>query len=471
MTTIDATPLNRATAATGTPAPPRLVHIGLGAFHRAHQVWYTRHAEADAAAPQWGYVSFSGRSADLAHTLQAQDGLYTLVERGPESDEYEVIENLVEARPGEDVSRLWELLAAPTTAVLTITVTEAGYNLGHGLAFDPDNEKVAAELTTLSNAYRDGAFDTHAVGIPATMAGKVVVGLAERRRTGTGGMAVVSCDNLSANDVAAHNAIQGLAAAVDPELGAWIEENVSFVATSIDRITPRTEDTLLEDVTRDTGFADAAPVVTEPFRSWVLQGEFPVGRPEWERAGAQFVTDIEPFERRKLWLLNGSHSLMAYAGQLRGHATVAEAIGDRTCRAWVEEFWDEAAHHLTAPELDVPAYRAALLERFENPRIRHNLAQIAVDGSAKQQMRAVPVLRAERAAGRPGTAAARSIAAWIAYLDGRTEIADAAEQRVREANERSGTERVRALIAVLDEELAAEQDVVEQVDGLITELA
>ena len=212
-------------------------------------------------------------------------------------------------------------------------------------------------------------------------------------------------------------------------------------------------------------------MVTEPFRSWVLQGEFPAGRPEWEKAGAQFVTDIEPFERRKLWLLNGSHSLMAYAGQLRGHATVAEAIGDGTCRTWVEEFWDEAAHHLTAPGLDVPAYREALLERFENPRIRHNLAQIAVDGSAKQQMRAVPVLKAERAAGRPGTAAARSIAAWIAYLDGRTEIADAAEQRVREANERSGTERVRALIAVLDEDFAAEQDVVEQISGLLTELA
>ena len=119
----------------------------------------------------------------------------------------------------------------------------------------------------------------------------------------------------------------------------------------------------------------------------------------------------------------------------------------------------------------MPAYREALLERFENPRIRHNLAQIAVDGSAKQQMRAVPVLKAERAAGRPGTAAARSIAAWIAYLDGRTEIADAAEQRVREANERSGTERVRALIAVLDEDFAAEQDVVEQISGLLTELA
>ena len=470
MTTIDATPLNRATAATGTPAPPRLVHIGLGAFHRAHQVWYTRHAEADAAAPQWGYVSFSGRSADLALTLQAQDGLYTLVERGPESDEYEVIENLMEARPGEDVSRLWELLAAPTTAVLTITVTEAGYNLGHGLAFNPDNEKVATELTALTDAYRDGAFDTRAVGVPATMAGKVVVGLAERRRTGTGGMAVVSCDNLSANDVAAHNAIQGLAAAVDPELGAWIEENVSFVATSIDRITPRTEDSVLADVARETGYTDQVPVVTEPFRSWVLQGEFPAGRPDWEKAGAEFVADIEPFERRKLWLLNGSHSLMAYAGQLRGHATVAEAIGDPVCRMWVEEFWDEAAQHLTTPGLDVPDYRDALLDRFSNPRIAHNLAQIAMDGSTKLQMRAVPVLKAERQAGRAGTAAARAIAAWIAYLDGRTEVSDARSELVLEANPKPVDERVRALIAVLDAELAQQEDVVDQINGLVNEL-
>lgn len=281
---------------------------------------------------------------------------------------------------------------------------------------------------------------------------------------------MVSCDNLSANDLAAHNAIQGLAAAVDPELGAWVEGNVSFVATSIDRITPRTEDSVLADVARETGYTDQVPVVTEPFRSWVLQGEFPAGRPDWEKAGAEFVADIEPFERRKLWLLNGSHSLMAYAGQLRGHATVAEAIGDPVCRMWVEEFWDEAAQHLTTPGLDVPDYRDALLDRFSNPRIAHNLAQIAMDGSTKLQMRAVPVLKAERQAGRAGTAAARAIAAWIAYLDGRTEVSDARSELVLEANPKPVDERVRALIALLDAELAQQEDVVDQINELVDSL-
>lgn len=212
MTTSNTTeprPFNRSTVDVPPAPQPRLVHIGLGAFHRAHQLWYTQHSEDDAAHPQWGYASFSGRSADLANALQSQDGLYTLVERGPDSDEYEVINGIVEAHPAENVSRLWELLAAPSTAVLTITVTEAAYNLGEGLAFDAAQSAVAADLETLNASFADGVFGLSEAGVPATMAGKVVVGLAERRRQNAGGLAVVSCDNLSANDVAAHNAIQG----------------------------------------------------------------------------------------------------------------------------------------------------------------------------------------------------------------------------------------------------------------------
>jgi fructuronate reductase len=466
----DPRPLNRRTFPSAPAAPPRLVHLGLGAFHRAHQLWYTQHAEADPAHPEWGYVSFTGRSATVAEQLTEQDGLYTLVERGPEGDAHEVVTALVEARPADDVDRLWELLAAPGTAVVTLTVTEAAYQLGPHLAFDAQRPAVAADLALLRQAYRDGNFALDAVGVPATPAAKLVVGLAERRRAGAGPLAVVPCDNLSANAVAARHAVQGLAAAVDPRLGGWIERTVSFVATSIDRITPRTEDTVLGSVARETGYADAVPVVTEPFSSWVLSGEFPAGRPAWERAGAVFVDDIEAFERRKLWLLNGAHSLMAYAGQLRGHATVAEALADPACRQEVEQFWDEAQQHLTAPGLDVPAYRAALLERFANPRIAHHLAQIAADGSAKLQMRAVPVLRAERAAGRPGTAAARMIAAWTVFLEGRTELDDAAAEQVLAAAAGTGRARVRALLALLDRELAERDDVVDLVARLAADL-
>ncbi len=448
------TPLTR--AALGLPTPPvRLVHLGLGAFFRAHQAWYTQHAEADPADPRWGYAAFTGRSPAAAEPLAAQDGLYTLVERAGDGDRYEVIGAVAEARAADDVDRLRELLAAPTTAAVTITVTEAAYHLGAGLSFDPSVPAVAAELERL----RTGS------GAPATMAGRLVTGLDARRRADAGPLAVVPCDNLAANGAAARAAVQGLAAAVDPELGRWVGEHVSFVSTSVDRITPRAEDELAAAVARGTGRADRAPVVTEPFSSWVLSGDFPAGRPDWERAGAVFVDEIEPFENRKLWLLNGAHSLLAYAGKLRGHATVAEALADPACRDWVEAFWDEACTHLTAPGLDLPGYRTALLERFANPRIAHHLAQIGVDGSAKLQMRAVPVLTAERSAGRDGEAAARMIAAWTAFLDGRTEVQDTAAEQILAVN--AGPDRVRALLGLLDRELAAQDDVV----GLVTRLA
>ncbi len=452
------TPLNR--TALGLPTPPvRLVHLGLGAFFRAHQAWYTQHAETDPADPQWGYAAFTGRSPAMAELLAAQDGLYTLVERGAEGDRHEVIGAVAEARAAEDVDRLRELLAAPGTAAVTITVTEAAYHLGAGLAFDPSVPAVAADVERL----RAGS------GAPATMAGRLVVGLDARRRAGAGPIAVVPCDNLPANGNAARHAVQGLAAAVDPGLGRWVEEHVSFVSTSIDRITPRAEDELAETVARETGRTDRAPVVTEPFSSWVLSGDFPAGRPDWEHAGAVFVDDIEPFENRKLWLLNGAHSLLAYTGQLRGHTTVAEALADSVCRDGVEAFWDEACAHLTTPGLDLPGYRTALLERFANPRIAHHLAQIGVDGSTKVQMRAAPVLTAERAAGRDGRAAARMIAAWTAFLDGRTEVQDTAAEQILAVN--AGPNRVRALLSLLDQELAAQDDVVDLVTRLAAELA
>ena len=156
-------------------------------------------------------------------------------------------------------------------------------------------------------------------------------------------------------------------------------------------------------------------MVTEPFSEWVLSGRFAGGRPRWEDAGATFTDDIAPFEERKLWLLNGGHSLLAYAGSARGHETVADAVADETCRAALEAWWAEASRHLTLPTED---YREALLERFANPRMRHLLAQIAADGSQKLPIRILPVLRAERSAGRMPDGAVRVLAAWIGHLRG-----------------------------------------------------
>lgn len=444
---MSATPLSRNTANVAPAAPVRLVHLGLGAFHRAHQVWYTVHAEADSAAPQWGYCSFTGRSPRMSDLLSAQDGLYTLVTRSGDGDSPELIEGIVEAQPAANSERLIELLAAPTTAVVTLTVTEAGYHLTEELTLDTADEQVAADIAALKSE--------SAAPELATAAGRLVAGLRARRAAEAGGLAIMSCDNISANGETTQASVLGMAREVDPELAQWIDQEVTFPSTSIDRITPATEDELIADVAQATGFADQAPVVAEPFTSWVIQGSFPAGRPDWENAGVEFVDDIEPFERRKLWLLNGSHSLMAYLGQLRGHDTVAAAIADPVVREAVDKLWDEAAAHLTAEELAVPAYREQLIERFENPRIRHNLAQIAIDGGTKQRMRAVPIMKAELADGRDGAGAALSIASWITYVQETEDVADTRAADLKAA--RDSDDPIQALVATLDETLAANQ--------------
>lgn len=205
---------------------------------------------------------------------------------------------------------------------------------------------------------------------------------------------------------------------MDASLADWITGNACFVTTMVDRITPATTDEHRAAVASTLGVADAAPVPTEPFAEWVIQGEFPAGRPAWDAAGARIVGDVEPFERRKLTLLNGSHSLLAYAGSILGHETVADAVADARCLAWVNQWWDEACPQLPLPQVRLAAYRRALVERFRNPNIRHALAQIAADGSLKLPVRAVPTIRAELAAGRVPEGACRAIAAWALHLRG-----------------------------------------------------
>jgi fructuronate reductase len=229
---------------------------------------------------------------------------------------------------------------------------------------------------------------------------------------------LVPNDNVPDNGDMVSRVVRDLARLVDPSLLDWIDDNVSFVTTMVDRITPRTTDEDRAEVRRQTGVDDPETVPTEPFVEWVLAGGFPGGRPGWDAAGARFVDDVRPFEQRKLWLLNGSHSLMAYAASTLGHETVADAIADPTVRAWVEQWWDAAARHLSLPAADVDDYRSALLERYGNPSIRHLLAQIAADGSQKVPIRLAPVVRAELESGRVTEGATRPLAAWIAHLRG-----------------------------------------------------
>ncbi len=363
--------------------PVRLAHLGLGAFHRAHQAWYTQVANDDAEVTDgWGIAAFTGRTPDTAAVLAAQDDVYTLIVRDNEADSARMIESISVAADGGD-RELWRrTLADPSVVVVTLTITEAGYR---------------------------------ARG-PESAGARLLDGLRARRDAGSPAIAVVSCDNLPNNGLVTREAVLAFAAD-DPELEHWIDSNVSFVSTMVDRITPATTEADRAIALELTGFADAAPVVTEPFSEWVLSGAFPGGRPRWEAAGARFTDDIEPFERRKLWLLNAGHSLLAYLGMLRGHTTIAGAMTDAECVRALEALWAEARIVLPFSDDEVDAVLASLRERFTNARIEHRLAQIAADGSQKLAPRILDAVAARAAAGLgPGDAEAGVIAAWILHL-------------------------------------------------------
>jgi fructuronate reductase len=320
-----------------------------------------------------------------------------------------VVSSISRVHAASDRAAWLGYLSSPDVAVVTLTVTEAGYLRGADGGIDADDVRVREDVAALR---RD---PTAPVG---TAPGRLVAGFLARRAAGAGPLAVVALDNLPDNGAVVASVVTDLAALVDSSLTGWIANHVSWVTTMVDRITPAPTAEDRAGVLAATGVTDPAAVVTEPFAEWVLSGSFPAGRPAWELAGARFVEHIEPSEERKLWLLNGAHSLLAYAASIRRHETVAEAVADPVCRGWVEQWWDEASAHLRVPRDEVSAYRAALLERFENPRMRDLLARIAADGSQKLPVRIVPVLRRERAAGRPATGAARAVAAWVRHLRG-----------------------------------------------------
>jgi fructuronate reductase len=305
-----------------------------------------------------------------------------------------------------------------------------------------------------------------------TAPARLVAGIAARRRADAGPLAIVPCDNVADNGAIVERVVRDLAELVDDGLSGWLADSVSVVTTMVDRITPRTQPEDVRAVAESTGLADACPIVAEPFREWVLSGGFGAGRPGWDAAGATFVDDITPFEHRKLWLLNGAHSLLAYAGSIRGHTTVAEAAADDTCRGWVEQWWAEASPHLDQPAEELAAYRAALLERFGNARMHDRLDRIAADGSQKLPIRIVPVLRAERAAGRVPEGAIRVLAAWVCHLRGLgAPVNDARADAVVALAAGPLADAVPRVLGFLDPALASDEEVVAAVVAQSEQLA
>lgn len=373
------------------------VHLGPGAFHRAHQGVFTDDA-IEAGGGDWGVCALSLRTSDVARALNAQDGLYTVEIRGP-SVEHRVIGSLRRAiaaanRPDDAIAAI----AAPEVKVVTLTVTEKGYALDGSGALD--------------FAHPDVAHDLEHPGAPRSTVGWLAAGLAERQGKRSGPVSIVSCDNLSRNGGKLRAATLAFAEAIDPKLAAWIAANAAFPATMVDSITPASTPELSSRVEAALGCADAACVQREAFSQWVIEDAFAGPRPAWEAAGAELVSDVEPYERLKLHVLNASHSALAYLGLPRGHTFVREAVADPELVAMVEAMvLQEVAPAL--PGLDVPAYWRRTRERFANPSIDHRLAQISDDGSQKLAQRVFPVLIANVRQGRPAGRLAAVVRAWL----------------------------------------------------------
>lgn len=393
--------------ASGCPAdapPPRIAHFGVGAFARAHQAWYTARASDH---EHWGIVGFTGRTREMADRLCAQDGLYTLVQRGATGDEFEIVPNLVAVHPGSEPVPLTATFADPDLAVVTLTITESAYRFADGTRESGLDRVVEADVALLRRGDPE---------LPTTALGRLLFALETRRRSRLAVPAIVPCDNMPDNGGVLRRALVGLADRVSADLASWLDDSGAFVSTSVDRITPRLGPGERAQIAKATGWDDAAPVVTEIFSDWTLSGGFALGRPDWASAGARFVDDLRPFESRKLWMLNGAHTLLATLGRLRGHRTVADAIADPACWAAVDRYWDDVEPNLPG-ELGHARFRSTLAERFANPRIEHPLEQIATDTLTKLRVRIAPVAELELSAGRRAAGSALAIAAWIATVD------------------------------------------------------
>lgn len=404
-----------------------IVHLGLGAFHRAHQAAMTDTALA-AAGGDWRIAAVSLRSRALAKAMAPQNGLYTLIERGPEGTSARVIAAIGRVIAADPAATL-AALSDPMVRIVTLTVTEKGYGIDRATrAPDPRDPAVAADLVT--------------PGAPSGVLGLLVAALGRRRAAGIAPFAVLSCDNLPGNGALLRDGVLGFAGQTDPGLADWIAEAVAFPSSMVDRITPAPTAETLAEAERQTGCTDLAAVETEPFVQWVIEDRFPEGRPAWEAAGAIFVADVAPYERMKLTMLNGSHSMLAYAGLLAGHRHVRDVMADPALARLVARHMAAAAALLPPlPGIDLEVYSAALRARFANPAIAHETRQIAADGTQKLPQRIfAPACQAlDRGRDPAPFAFAFATAAWMRYALGTTDegtpypLADPREAEIRAA--------------------------------------
>ncbi|QQR39969.1 mannitol dehydrogenase family protein [Devosia rhizoryzae] len=383
---------------------PGIVHLGIGAFHRAHMAVYVDDLLGE--DPSWGIVGASLRRPDTKDALEPQDGLYTIAVRDAAGTHPRVIGSILRVMDANtEREDLLALIADPAIRIVSLTVTEKGYCY-------------APATGELDEKHPDIVYDLAHPSEPRSAPGMLVEALARRKAADVVPFTVMSCDNLPSNGETAKRIVTRFAALRDKALGEWVKD-VAFPSTMVDRIVPSTTDADRDEVAQLIGAEDAWPIMTEPFTQWVIEDRFPSGRPAFEKVGAQVVEDVEPFEHMKLRMLNGSHSTMAYSGYLGGYQYINEVMGDPAYAQMVHGLMtEEAMPTLDMEGTDLGAYRDQLLERFRNPALKHRTWQIAMDGSQKLPQRLLGTIRDRLAAGDSIDRLALGVAAWMRYVTG-----------------------------------------------------
>jgi fructuronate reductase len=427
------------------PAPKvGIIHLGLGAFFRAHGAVYVQDAMQHSGG-DWGILGVSLQRPDIRDALAPQGGVYTALELGPQGE----VPRLVTSVSGvlvapENPCAVLDAMADPAVKIVSLTVTEKGYC----------HEPATGRL----NLHHPDIVHDLANPLPRSAPGFLVRALARRFADGLPPFTVLTCDNLPGNGALVRGLVLDMAARIDPALADWIATQGRFPATMVDRIVPATTPDVIARVAALTWVTDAAPVQHEPFRQWVIEDDFVAGaRPDLGAVGVELVADVTAHEHMKLRMLNGTHSALAYLGYMAGHETIAQTVADPVFAGFVRRLWaNEIIPAVTAPQgVDLSGYADRLIDRYANPGIRHRTWQIAMDGSQKLPQRILGTLAENLAAGRPSPGLTTAVAAWMRYVGGVDEhgapidVRDPLAAQLRAASDAgiSSAEKVAALLA------------------------
>lgn len=389
-----------------------IVHIGVGGFHRSHQAFYTNQLLQNFQATEWGICGIGLREADrkIAEVLERQNGLYTLITKHPKGTiENQVIGSITEFILAVDnPDKAIHKMAHPDTRIISLTITEGGYNINASGTFDFGNPAVQHDLEHPE--------------FPQTVFGFLTAALRQRRENGLPAFTVMSCDNVEHNGDVIKYTLLSFAEKQDPELARWIEQNVCFPNSMVDRITPVTTEKDREYLANTFGVEDEWPVTCEPFIQWVIEDHFTNGRPAFENVGVQFVPDVSPYEKMKLRLLNAGHSALGIPGAIIGHPTILACMEDSVLASFMRNYLDKEATPVldAVPGIDVETYKNTLEERFSNPNIKDSVSRICSESSAKLPKFILPTLLENLQHGGSIRYATFILAAWCYYSDRQT---------------------------------------------------